>query len=440
METAGRLQPGSVGFGSRLEAGAQLPSRARWRLISPTLLVIWIVGMLDKSNISIVIANPKFLADLHLAHKQALLGWLTTGLIIAYGAAAPLWGWLVARAGARRAVMLSLVLWGLVCIACGAASSYGMLLTARIVLGVAEAALYPVTLSLVAAWFPLRERGRATAFWWIGTMIGPMLTGILITGLIVLFGWRAQFYALGVLAVILPLPLAFFLLRDTPRQQPAANPAECRLIETGMIEANQDAPGLILRGKVTSWQRNYRYWLIVVSIIFNSIFFWGWSVWLPTYLKTTRHFTFSKAGYLTFVIYGCATLTIIGIGLISDRVFRRAPFAGIGWLLSGLFLLAATMVPDRTACVVLMTLSLCAQQTGVSGAQMLYHSVVGTKDMGTSQGWATAFVQILGSFSPVMIGYLLSASAGSFTFGFVLLAISVFVAAGCMAVLAREGL
>ena len=43
-------------------------------------------------------------------------------------------------------------------------------------------------------------------------MIGPMLTGLLITWLIVSFGWRAQFYALGVLAVVLPLPLAYFLL------------------------------------------------------------------------------------------------------------------------------------------------------------------------------------------------------------------------------------
>ena len=73
---------------------------------------------------------------------------------------------------------------------------------------------------------------------------------------------------------------------------------------------------------------------MVAAICFNSIAFWGWSVWLPTYLKTTRHFTFSRAGYLTFVIYGCATLTIIVMGLLSDRIFR--------WALSGVFLLTGT--------------------------------------------------------------------------------------------------
>ncbi len=415
-------------------------SNVRWVSISPTLLIIWIVGMLDKSNISIVIANPTFLHDLHLAHEQALLGWLTTGLIIAYGAAAPAWGWLVSKIGARRAVTISLVLWGIVCIVSGLSASFGLLLTARIVMGIAEAALYPVTLSVVSRWFPLRERGRATAFWWVGTMIGPMLTGLLITWLIVMFGWRAQFYALGILAFLLPLPMAFFMLRDSPREHPKVNDSEMILIEGGMIEADEGAPGRILRGKVRSWPTNHRYWLIVASIIFNSIFFWGWSVWLPTYLKTTRHFTFSKAGYLTFVIYGCATLTIIGVGLLSDKMFRRAPIAGVGWLLSGILLIAATMVPDRMACVVLMTLSLCAQQTGVSCAQMLYHSVVSTHDMAKSQGYATGFIQILGSFSPVMIGYFLKQSAGSFTLGFVVLGAAVFVAASCMASLAQEGL
>jgi sugar phosphate permease len=417
-----------------------LASNVRWTNITPTLLVIWIVGMIDKSNISIVIANPQFLQDLNLQHSQALLGWLTTGLIIAYGAAAPAWGWLISKIGTRRAVMISLAMWGIVCVVSGMSASYGLLLVARIVMGISEAALYPVTLAVVANWFPLKERGRATAFWWIGTMIGPMLTGLLITWLIVSFGWRAQFYALGALAVVLPLPLAYFLLRDKPSENPRVNYAELALIEAGKIEYDDGAPGRILRANPTSWFKNHRYWLIVISIIFNSIFFWGWSVWLPTYLKTTRHFTFSKAGYLTFIIYGCATLTIMAVGMFSDRVFRRAPIAGLGWLLSGVFLMTATLVPDRTVCVILMTLSLCAQQTGVSSAQMLYHSVVGTKDMAKSQGYATGFIQILGGFAPVLIGIMLASSGGDFTLGFAILSASVLVAAGCMAALAREGL
>ena len=47
--------------------------------------------------------------------------------------------------------------------------------------------------------YPLEAKVLASS------MVGPMLTGLLVTALIVNFGWRGQFYALGILALILPL-------------------------------------------------------------------------------------------------------------------------------------------------------------------------------------------------------------------------------------------
>ena len=214
--------------------------------------------------------------------------------------------------------MASLVIWAATCFWSGLSASYGMLLTSRIGLGIGEAACYPVTLALVANWFALRERGKATSYWWIGTMIGPMLTGLLVTALIVHFGWRGQFYALGVLALILPLPMVWFLVRDRPEQHPAVNAEEIDLAHSGAIENNDDAPGRILKGVSSVW-RNHRFWLMVLAISCNAIFFWGWSIWLPTYLRTARNFAFSTSGYLTFVIYGFAVVTILVIGRVSDQ-------------------------------------------------------------------------------------------------------------------------
>jgi MFS family permease len=197
-----------------------------------------------------------------------------------------------------------------------------MLIASRIGLGVGEAACYPVTLALVANWFALRERGKATAYWWIGTMIGPMLTGLIVTGLIVAVGWRGQFWAMGVLALALPLPMIWFLVRDKPEQHPAVNAAELNIVHAGAIEENEDAPGRILKSVSSVW-RNHRFWLMVLAISCNAIFFWGWSIWLPTYLRTARHFAFSTSGYLTFVIYGFAVATILIIGHVS-RIVRAA--------------------------------------------------------------------------------------------------------------------
>jgi sugar phosphate permease len=314
-----------------------------------------------------------------------------------------------------------------------------MLLASRIALGVGEAICYPITLALVANWFALRERGKATAYWWIGTMIGPMLTGLIVTGLIVYVGWRGQFYAMGVLALILPLPMVWFLVRDKPEQHPAINSAEVDFVRAGAIENNDDAPGRVLKSVDSVWS-NYRFWLMMIAISANAIFFWGWSGWLPTYLRSERHFTFSTSGYLTFVIYGFAVVTILILGYVSDRVFRRAPFAGLGWALAAVFLIAAALAPSATWSVVLMICALCAQQVGISGAEMLMHSVVGTADMAKSQGVRAFVTQMFGAFSPIMIGYLLAFSHGAFIVPFAVLACAVVVAAGCMIALAREGL
>ena len=419
-------------------AALAVPTRARWTQVAPTLLILWIVSTFDKSNISLVIADPSFLKEMNLGGQHALLGWLASGLYLAYGIAAPLWGWLIDRAGPRRAAILSLIIWALTCFASGLATTYSMLLVSRIVLGAGEAAMYPLTVALVAKWFPLKERGRATSSWWIGTMIGPMLVGLIITALIVTVGWRWQFHAMGILALILPLPMVWFLITDKPEASSAVNAAEAKLISSGSIENNDDAPGRILRGSGSIWM-NYRFWLVVVAISSNSLFWWGWSTWLPTYLRTVRHFSFSNSGYLTFVIYGFAVVTILVFGKVSDNIFRRAPLAGLGWILGALFLVGAALAPNSTLSVVLIIVALCSQQVGISCAETVVHSVVGTADMAKTQGVRAFVSSMVGAMSPALIGYILS-QTGGFTGVFVVLALAVVIAGGCMLILTKDGL
>ena len=94
------------------------------------------------------------------------------------------------------------------------------------------------------------------------------------------------------------------------------------------------------------------------------MFLWGWSTWLPTYLRTERHFTFCTSGYLTFVIFGFAVVTILIVGYLSDKIFRRAPLAGVGWVLPRCSDGGGARA-ERGWSVVLMICALCAQQVGV---------------------------------------------------------------------------
>lgn len=413
-------------------------SNVRWTLVAPTLLVIWIISMFDKANMSIVQNNPRFLDDFGLNGQQAKIGLLSTGLFLAYAICAPLWGYLVGAIGARKTAALSLLVWAVTCFWSGLAQSYNSLLFSRIALGFGEAALYPFTLALVSHWFALKERGRATSFWWIGTMIGPMIMGLVVTFLIVTFGWRYQFHAMGLLALFVPLPMVWFLVRDKPGQHPAVDPTEVALISGGTLQKNEDAPGHTRRAENRVWWKNYRFWLVTVAIGTNSVFYWGWSIWLPTYLRTSRGFSFQTSGYLTFVIFGFAVATILVIGHYSDRIFRRAPLAGIGWICAAALLVASALAPSPILSVIFSIAALCAQQVGISCAEMLMHSIVPESEMGPSQGMRAITAQLIGASSPWLIGVMIQATGG-FAGAFSALALAIVVSAGCMIKLSREG-
>ena len=76
--------------GRTVAADSGEATRVRWTHVAPTLLVVWIVSMFDKSNMSIVINDHNFLNELGLVGKAPLLGWLSTSLLHGYGLAAPL--------------------------------------------------------------------------------------------------------------------------------------------------------------------------------------------------------------------------------------------------------------------------------------------------------------------------------------------------------------
>ena len=54
------------GIAPRQTAAIAAATRVRWTYIAPTLLIYWIISMFDKSNISLVMADPKFLDEMQL--------------------------------------------------------------------------------------------------------------------------------------------------------------------------------------------------------------------------------------------------------------------------------------------------------------------------------------------------------------------------------------
>ncbi|HEY2093978.1 MAG TPA: MFS transporter [Thermoanaerobaculia bacterium] len=96
--------------------------------------------------------------------------------------------------GRRRVFMTGVTLFAAASIACGAAGSARLLIIARAVQGLGAAMLVPGSLAIIAATYPVEERGRAIGTWSaltaLANVAGPILGGWLVQTL----SWRAAFY------------------------------------------------------------------------------------------------------------------------------------------------------------------------------------------------------------------------------------------------------
>ena len=144
----------------------------RWFLVAPTLLFLWIIAQIDKTNVSLFIADAKFLKELNLVGHNAELGGLMSTFFIGYGVSIFAWGFLVDRFGPRLCAIGGILGWGCALFLSSKAHGIQELLWIRFVLGVAEGNLWPVSNALTNRWFPVREHSRVQAFWITGSTLG----------------------------------------------------------------------------------------------------------------------------------------------------------------------------------------------------------------------------------------------------------------------------
>jgi len=418
-------------------AGSGSPG-LRWWFAAVPLLLIAIIGQMDKLSISVVMANRRFLQDLDLVGKPAVTGLLMSGFLVTYALFQFFWGWFVKKYGPRASAIFGIAIWAATMLASGFAGTAGALISARAVLGMGEAFMFPVFNTFVANWFPLKERARASSFWLNGFPLAPVLGGTLIVAIIGAGGWRWVFFGLAGLSVLIPLPLLIFLMRDRPGQHRFISPAETALIEEGSLTKATEIPKAGAAQEKSDYLGNYRFWLVVLAWGFNNIYYWGWTTWMPTYFQTFRHFSFKSAGYLYSLSFLFALLAIWIVGFWSDRIMRRAPFGAVGWVFAGILMyLGGVAIGNPYWALVALIISLCCEQPAFLMVHALLHSVVPERSMGAAAGIGGGVSSFASMASPALIGLLLQVSG--FGAAIVFLSLASLVAGVLYCFLIKEG-
>jgi EmrB/QacA subfamily drug resistance transporter len=180
---------------------ASEPGTTRPRLSLAVLSLVLFVTFLDNTIVAVALANIQ--TDLHA--NITSLQWVVSGYALTFAALMLTFGTLGDHFGRRLIMVLGLIVFTAGSILGLLATSVGVLIGARVIMGVGAAASEPGTLSMIRQLYPDRvERAQALGVWsaisGLALAAGPVIGGALVGA----WSWRGVFafnVAIGVVAL-----------------------------------------------------------------------------------------------------------------------------------------------------------------------------------------------------------------------------------------------
>ena len=303
------------------------PHRRRILLVLCLSLLIVVVD-----NTILNTALPTLARVLHAGTSS--LQWITDAYTLCFAALLIPAGALGDRFGRRRSLIAGLMVFALGSTVAAFASGTGLLIGARVVMGLGATFVMPATLSILNAVFPPKERAQAIAAWsavaGAAVVIGPTLGGLLLDH----FWWGSVF--------LINVPLAAVALAGVVLTVPeTAVPGRGRfdipgvLLVAGALVAIVDA---IIEAPGRGWTAPVTLGLAAAGVAALASFVW-WELRIASPLIDLRVFTsraFSAAaGSVTvifFTLFGSLFLLTQYLQLVQgysplSAGLRALPFA-----------------------------------------------------------------------------------------------------------------
>ncbi|NQX13840.1 MFS transporter [Microbacteriaceae bacterium VKM Ac-2855] len=277
--------------------------------LMPLLMLCYFMSFLDRTNIGL--AKERLEIDLGITAAAYGLG---AGLFfLAYAVFEIPSNLILARVGARWWIFRIMITWGLLSAAMAFVQGETSFYIMRILLGIAEAGLFPGIMLYMTYWFRTDIRPRAIGMFLIAvcfsSIVGAPLGGALLQldGVGGLHGWQWMFIVEGLPTVI----LAFFVLRYLPDRPSAARwltSAESSRLESDLAaeqKAGADASGVHSFGAALK----DRQMLLVIAIYWcHQVAIYSLIYFLPAIIGQGMTLTPLQVGLLTAIPWVAAAI------------------------------------------------------------------------------------------------------------------------------------
>ncbi|MEA2172447.1 MAG: transporter, family, multidrug resistance protein [Blastocatellia bacterium] len=235
------------------------PSFNPW-LIAASVMLATFMEVLDTSVANV--ALPHISGNLSATTDEAT--WVLTSYLVSNAIILPATAWLTTYFGRKRFLITCIIIFTLASAMCGAATSLGMLIFARVLQGAGGGALQPIAQSVLLESFPPEKRGSAMALYGLGVVVAPIIGPTLGGWITDNYSWRWIFYInipVGALAIF----MANTFVEDPPYLR-NRKPGRIDYIGFGLMAVGLATLQLILdKGQEEDWFASN--WIMLATVI-----------------------------------------------------------------------------------------------------------------------------------------------------------------------------
>jgi MFS family permease len=377
----------------------------RWLRVIPIALIMYTISYVDRTNVSLAL-DPKISTMMKdLGMDDRMKGDVVGIFFIGYVLLQIPGGYLASRWSARKVVSLCLLAWGICAIGCGLARTFWQFGVMRFLLGVAESAVFPATLVLLANWFPRAERARANGYWQLCQPLAIVGSAPLTGWLLGKYGWQPMLVLEGILPFVW-LPIWWFGIRDHPRDTKWISAEELSHLETTLEQEAMESKPLQKVSWLESISRPAVFVMVAIYFLHNCAAY-GCMTFFTDGLKD-RRFSPVQYGFLFAVPYAVTAVMMVVNSWHSDKTQERRGHVAAVYFLSGVSLILSVLLSGHFwLSYALMCLAIPGPFAAMAPFWAIPSETLPRTLMGPIMGLVNAFGNLGGFVGPSVVGWLM---------------------------------